>query len=410
MLMQSPPSPASIEQPYGWVVAYAALVIMGIAFGTPYVTVVALKLIAAEFGSPLAEASLCYGLTLLGAGLGGIVIGRWADKHGIFRPALIACCAIPIGAMLLSRANSMVELWLIHLFIVGFLGNGALLAPLLAYSSRWFDRRRGVAIALVGSGQSLAGMLWPSVFEVGIANIGWRGTLVWFAAAAACLMLPLTFVFRRPPPVPPADIVRSMMPGARVWGWPANVSMAGLCVAIFGCCTAMSMPLAHTVAFCTDLGFSAANGARMLSLLLLAAFLSRLIWGTLADRIGGLMTILISSSCQALALSLYAVVDSLAGLYVLSMVYGLAFGGIIPTYAVVVREFFPASEAGWRIGTVLFCGTIGMAAGAWLAGAVRDTTGFYQAAFLVGVSANVLNLAMIGALRLRAGPKRMAFA
>jgi len=399
------PGETSIERPYGWVVAYTSLALMGIGFGAPYVVIVGLKAVAAEFGRPLADPSLCYGLSVLGAGVGGIVMGRAADRVGIFWPALLAACAIPLGGMLIARARSMEELWLVHGLVIGFLGNGGLLAPMLANIGRWFDRRLGVAVAVVGSGQSVSGMLWPWLFEAAIQRYGWRSTIFWFAVLAAATMIPLTLLLRPSPPAAAAAGARGPGEDGRVFGWSPNVSLAALCVAIFGCCVAMSVPIAHTVAFCTDLGFAASHGARMLSLLLLAAFISRTIWGTLADDIGGLGTILLSSSLQATALGFYALVQGLPALYALSIGFGLAFGGIVPTYAIVIREHFRAREVGWRIGTVFLFGTIGMAVGAWLAGALRDATGFYQAAFLTALAANVLNLAVIGLLRLRAGPR-----
>ncbi len=395
----------SIETPYGWVVAGASLLLMATAFGASYLTVVGLKPVAAAFDWPRSVPSLAYSMILLGAGVGGIVMGYWSDRRGMGGPALFGAVMVGLGAILVSRSEGMWTMLLTSGLVIGLLGNGTVFSPLLTNATRWFDRRRGIAVAIVACGQSLAGAVWPMVFRYGIDEIGWRRTWLYYGLFAIAVMVPLSLLLRRrPPAIPlgPADAAPAEAP-ARALSLPPNLRLAMLSLAIVGCCVAMAMPMVHIVAYCSDLGFAAARGAEMLSLLLAAAFVSRLGFGWLSDRIGGLATILLSSALQAATLAIYVWVDDLIGLYLVSGVFGLVFGGIVPAYALAVRELFPAGEAGWRIGVVYLFGTVGMALGSWLGGWIFDLTGAYQIAFLTGVAFNLANLALIGSLIWSAG-------
>jgi MFS family permease len=341
-------------------------------------------------------------------------MGRWADRAGPFRPALFGSLMVGAGAVVASQGSE----WTLYLgqgVMIGLLGNSAIFAPLMAYATRWFDRRRGTALALVASGQQVAGALWPPIFRYAVDAAGWRATLFWYGLFAAATMLPLCLVLRRRPPAAlTGEIGAEAVRGAAVLGLPANLVLALISAAIVCCCVAMAMPMGHLVAFCSDLRFLPARGAEMLSLLLTAAFLGRFYWGRLSDRIGGLETVLIGSAAQAVALSLFLAVDGLVGLYLVSAAFGLAFGGIIPSYALAVRQLFPPAEAGWRIATVLLFGLWGMALGGWLGGYIYDWAASYQPAFLAGVLANALNLVLVGFLVLRrrspAAPRRAAMA
>ena len=402
----------SVETGYGWAVVAASTALVSVAFGSIYLVVVGLKPIAEEFGWPRSIPSLAYALALFGSGVGGVVMGWLADRFGIFRPALVGSVMVGLGAVAAGQAQGALALLLAHGVLMGLLGNSTVFTPLLTNATRWFDRRRGIAVSLVASGQSLAGFLWPPLFRWGMEQYGWRATMTAFGLFAACAMVPLCFVLRRPPP---AALAARAQEGARdasgrVLGLAPNLVLALLFLAIIGCCVAMAMPMVHIVAYCSDLGFAAARGAEMLSLLLGSAVVSRLLFGGLADRIGALPTLLISSGLQAAALALYAWVDTLFGLYMLSLGFGLVFGGIVPAYALAVRELFPVAEAGWRIGVVFLGGTIGMALGGWLGGVIFDLTGAYHAAFLTGLAFNLVNLAVVVPLvwRQRGGPTRFA--
>lgn len=389
----------SVETPYGWVVVAASLLLMATAFGASYLMIVGLKPVAAEFDWPRWVPSLAYSLILLGAGFGGIVMGRWSDRSGMGGPALLGGFMVGGGAIALSYMDGIWPLLLLSGLVIGFLGNGTVFSPLLTNATRWFDRRRGIAVAIVACGQSLAGAAWPTLFRYGIDEIGWRQTWFYYGIFAICVMVPLSLLLRRRPPAYRSIAsAQAAAAATRSVALPPGVVQVLLCVAIVGCCVAMAMPMVHVVAYCSDLGFEAARGAEMLSLLLACAFFSRLGFGWLSDRIGGLMTILLGSGMQAVTLAMYIWIDNLIGLYIISGLFGLVFGGIVPAYALAVRELFPESEAGWRIGVVFLFGTVGMALGGWLGGWVFDLTGTYQIAFMTGVFFNLINLMVIGAL------------
>jgi MFS family permease len=298
--------------------------------------------------------------------------------------------------------------WVGHGLFIGLIGLGGINAPLYIYVSRWFDRRRGSALALISSGTYLAGAMWPPVFERAIATFGWRETMLWYAALEIVIIVPLAgWYFRSPPemilPKPAAGGAPT-----RVLGWPPNLVFALLCGASIMCCVPMAMPQAHLVAFCTDLGIARSVGAVMLSVLLGTAFLSRQIWGAISDRIGGLATVLIGSVWQCLTMVAFLLTQNEAGLFTVAAAFGLGFAGIIPAYVLALRELYPAHEASWRIPTLLLFTAVGMAGGGWLAGLLYDVYGFYAPAFAAGIGANILNILVVGMLVMR-GRMRPAY-
>jgi MFS family permease len=400
----------SIESRASWVVASVALFTMMMAFGAAWITAVALKDIAAEVGGTRSIPALASALAWLGSGVGGILMGRLADRIGTRWTVLGG--ALMIGAGLtLSTFGPPWPLWIGHGLFIGLIGLGGINAPLYIYVSRWFDRRRGSALALISSGSYLAGALWPPLFERVIAAFGWRQTMLWYALAEIIIIVPLAAIYFRHPPevIHPAVVLDSAGRKARVLGWPPNAVFALMCGAAVLCCIPMAMPQGHLVAFCSDLGISRSVGALMLSVLLGTAFLSRQIWGAISDRIGGLATVLIGSAWQTCAMSALLATPSEIGLFTVAAAFGLGFSGIIPAYVLALRELFPAAEASWRIPTLLLFSGIGMASGGWLAGLLYDHFGYYAPAFAAGVGANILNLTVIGLLVARQR-SRAAFA
>jgi len=396
-MLQSPSS--SIESRASWVVASAALVTMMMAFGAAWITAVALKDIAAEVGASRSVPALASALAWLGSGAGGIIMGRIADRVGTRWTVMVG--ALMIGAGLaLSTLGPPWPLWIGHGLFVGLIGIGGINAPMYIYVSRWFDRRRGSALALISSGSYLAGALWPPVFEHMIAGFGWRQTMLWYALAEIVIIVPLAAIhFRHPPEViHPAAAMGARGEPRRVLGWPPNAVFACMCGAAVLCCIPMSMPQGHLVAFCSDLGIARSTGALMLSVLLGTAFVSRQLWGAISDRIGGLATVLIGSAWQCAAMIAFLLTQNEVGLFTISAAFGLGFSGIIPAYVLALRELFPASEASWRIPTLLLCSGIGMASGGWLAGLLYDHFGYYAPAFAFGIGANILNLMVVGLL------------
>jgi MFS family permease len=395
-----PQSPfSSIESRASWVVAGAALCTMGMSFGAAWITAVALKDIAAEVGGTRSIPALASALAWLGGGIGGIVMGRVADRIGTRWTVLFGSLMIGVG-LALSTLGPPWPLWIGHGLFIGVIGIGGINAPMYIYVSRWFDRRRGSALALISSGSYLAGALWPPVFERAIAAFGWRQTMLWYAAVEIIVIVPLAAIYFRNPPeiVHPAAALHGADGKTRVLGWPSNAVFALMCTAAVLCCIPMAMPQGHLVAFCSDLGIARSTGALMLSVLLGTAFLSRQIWGAISDRIGGLATVLIGSAWQAAAMISFMLTQDEVGLFTVAAAFGVGFSGIIPAYVLALRELFPAAEAYWRIPTLLLFSGFGMAAGGWLAGLLYDHFGYYAPAFAFGIGANILNLMVVGLL------------
>jgi len=381
-----------------------SLAILAIAFGGPWIAVVALKAIAAETGGARSIPSFASSLAWFGAGLGGIGVGWLADRYGVRWTVMFGATMIAVGLAISVYGQELlgkaVALYIGHGVFMGLLGNAGLNAPLYVYVSRWFDRRRGSALALIASGQYIAGALWPPIFERIIAGYGWRQTMLMFAVLQVAIIVPLAFVFlKRPPEVPhPPVAVTAGAAKPTVLGWPPNLVFGLLMVAAYCCCVPMSMPQGHLVALCTDLGILPSHGAAMLSVLLGTAFFSRQAWGWISDRIGGLMTVLIGSVWQFISVVALTLTQDEIGLFAVSALFGLGFSGIIPAYALTARELFPAREAGWRIPLLLFCSGAGMASGGWFAGLLYDHFGYYAPAFAAGLMFNAVNLLLIGTL------------
>jgi MFS family permease len=399
-MLQSPTS--SIESRSSWVVAAVALAALMVAFGANWITAVALKDIAAEVDGTRSIPAFASALAWLGSGVGGIIMGQIADRIGTRWTVAGGSLMIALGLTISSLGPSY-PLWIGHGLFIGLIGLGGINAPLYIYVSRWFDRRRGSALALISSGTYLAGAVWPPVFERAIAYVGWRQTMLWYALLECLIVVPLALWFFHHPPevIAPVPAARPGATPARVLDWPPNLVFAMMCAASILCCVPMAMPQGHLVAFCNDLGITRSVGAVMLSVLLGTAFLSRQIWGAISDRIGGLPTVLIGSAWQCSTMIAFLLTQNEVGLFTVAAAFGLGFSGIIPAYVLALRELFPAAEASWRIPTLLMFTALGMASGGWLAGLLYDHFGYYAPAFAAGIGSNILNLLIVGTLVMR---------
>jgi MFS family permease len=393
------------ESPYAWARLWTALLAGAIGSVGMWSVVVILPSVQQDLGVLRADATLPYTLTMLGFGLGGITLGRLADRYGIVIPMLIGTVALSAGYLLSGLAPTLFLFALTHLLIG--IGASVTFAPMMADLSHWFTRRRGIAVAIAASGNYLAGAIWPPIVQYSSSTIGWRPTQLWIGVFVLIAILPLTFMFRRRIALAEVSSASAAAAGARnTLGLSSTALMVILSVAGLSCCVAMAMPQVHIVAYCGDLGYGAARGAEMLSLMLAFGIVSRVASGFVADRIGGVGTLLIGSFLQGVALFLYLFFDGLTSLYVISMLFGLFQGGIVPMYAVIVREYFPPQEAGVRVGIVIFSTIIGMAFGGWISGAIFDYTGSYQAAFANGLAWNLLNVSIAAWLLLASRPKK----
>jgi MFS family permease len=403
MSHRQPADPGLIDSRYAAWRLLTTLAIVTLGNSSMYVVSVVLPAVQAEFGVNRGEASLPYTLMMIGLGIGGLFTGRWADRHGITRVLMLGSLAVTGGFVWAGLSGSLLSFALAHGLLLGLLGSSSTFAPLMADTSLWWNRRRGIAVAICASGNYVAGTIWPPLVQWGVETIGWRHTYIALGLFCGVGMALLSLRMRqRPPLVQIAPAARMPAPGhaqavaphdtRRPFGLNQGQAQALLCVAGVACCVAMSMPQVHIVAYCTDLGFGAARGAEMLSLMLACGIVSRLVFGAISDRIGGIRTLLLGSALQGVALLLFLPFDGLVPLYLISALFGLFQGGIVPSYAIIVREHFPAHQVGARVGAVITATLLGMALGGWMSGLIFDWTGNYDAAFLNGIAWNLLNL------------------
>ena len=396
------------ESAYAWARLIASLGLGTVGSVGMWAVVVTLPAVQAEFEVARADASLPYTLAMIGFGLGTVILGRLVDRFGIVPPMIGAILVLGLAFMASAFAPTLTTFAIVNLFIGA--GSAASFAPLIADISHWFTRRLGIAVAICASGNYLGGAAWPPVVQRLVEAGGWRQTQIIIGAVCIAAMLPLVTVLRRRLAAHQAQAAAAVAGDANAsLGLSPRALFALLCLAGVACCVAMSMPQVHIVAYCGDLGYGPARGAEMLSLMLGFGIISRIASGFIADRIGGVATLLIGSVLQGVALLLYLVSDALASLYVISALFGLFQGGIVPMYAVIVRTYFPPRLAGTLVGLVIMSTIAGMALGGWMSGWIFDVTGSYRAAFINGIGWNLLNVTIATWLLLRPG-RRLAVA
>jgi MFS family permease len=381
-----------------WARLALALVIGSLGNVGMWSVVVVLPTIQADFSTTRADASLAFTCTMLGFGLGGVCMGKLSDRFGIVPAIGIGTIGLGFGYIGAGYSTALWQFNLMH-FAIG-IGAAATFGPLMAEASHWFERYRGVAVTIAASGNYIAGVIWPPIVERGIAYAGWRASII-----MAIVLLTLRWQIGHE-----SVRVHANAEAPRVdLRLSANALTVILGLAAIGCCVAMAMPQVHIVAYCGDLGYGVARGAEMLSAMLAFGIISRIGSGLLADRIGGLRTLMMGSIAQGVALLFYVFFDSLTSLYIISAMFGLFQGGIVPCYAIIVGESMPPGEAATRVGIVVFASVLGMSLGGWISGLIFDITGSYAAAFLNGLAWNALNMAIVAVLLLR-GRRRIAFA
>ncbi len=451
-------APASVpDSPYAVMRLAITLILVTIGTAGMYIIAVILPAVQDEFGVTRADASMPYTFMMLGFGLGGMLMGYLADRFGVFLPLLIGATGVGLGFCLAAATDNIWSFTLIHGVLIGLLGASTTFAPLVADTSLWFVLRRGIAVAVCASGNYLSGAIWPPIIQPMVYDMGWRQTYVIIGLFSFVCMAGLAVLMRRPPPLAAsaspseaatapklhpnrtpdrdqanvdgqspahaqalaqtqtraqnptqaqASTETSQTTQNRPFGLSPRVAQFWLCVAGISCCVAMAMPQVHIVAYCLDLGYGVARGAEMLSLMLGFGVLSRIISGIVCDRIGGLRTLLLGAALQAIALILFLPSDGLVSLYIVSALFGLFQGGLVPAYAIIVREHFSPAEAGARVGTVLMATLVGMALGGWMTGKIYDLAGSYQAAFINGIGWNLLTLIIVATLLRRVWPAR----
>jgi MFS family permease len=381
---------------YSWLRLCLAVLLSTIGGVGMWSVVVVLPALEAEFAVARSSASLPYSLTMIGFAFGGVLMGRLADRFGVAVPVSVGALALGIGYGLSALTTSLIQFSLVHGVLIGFLGSSATFSPLIADTSHWFERRRGIAVAICASGNYLAGTLWPPVVQHFVDSVGWRQTHIGISLFCVVTMVPLAPALRTRAPSPGGGARAALNRATHVASGLSPRALQLLLIAAgLSCCVAMSMPQVHIVAYCGDLGYGVARGAEMLSLMLAFGIVSRVASGWIADQIGAVATLLLGSVLQGFALFLYLWFNGLTSLYVISALFGLFQGGIVPSYALVVREYFPPGEAGTRVGIVIMATLFGMALGGWMSGLIFDLTGSYQFAFTNGLLWNLLNVSIV---------------
>ncbi|WP_397542765.1 MFS transporter [Roseovarius salis] len=399
--------PDVLDSRYSWFRLAVSLLIAAVGNVGIWAVVMVMPSVQSEFGIDRADASLPYTMTMLGYAIGNFAVGRVIDRFGVTL-ALVMAALVIASAMGLAATSPSIILFAVLQVAIG-VGTGASFGPLIADVSLWFLKRRGIAVAITASGNYLSGAIWPVVLAGVLEEDGWRAVYAALALITVATIIPLSFLLRRR--VPPearahADEISTMR--AKAAGFPPRTLMLMLGLAGVGCCVAMAMPQVHIVSLCTDLGYGPAVGGQMLSMMLLGGAASRLVFGMVADRFGGVRTLLIGSALQCMALFLYLPAGGMVSLYIVSTVFGLSQGGIVPSYALVVREYMPSAEAGRRVGFVMMLTILGMALGGWMSGWIFDMTGSYQLAFVNGIAFNFLNIGIMVLILLRTRPRRPA--
>ena len=380
----------SVDSRYAWWRLAASVALSTFGAVGMWGVVVIFPALQTEFAATRAEVSFSYTTTMIGFGVGSILLGRLIDRRGAFVTMLLSTVMIAGGYALAALAPNLKVFAAIQGVLIG-VGSAAAFIPLVADTSHWFAKRRALAMAICASGNYLGGAVWPKLTDVLVRQYDWRTTYLVVAVICLVGMLPACLVLRPRSPVHAGGAAAVAPHSSQALGLSPNGLQLWLGIAGIGCCVAMAMPQVHIVAYCVDLGYGTARGAEMLSIMTVFGIVSRLGSGWIADRVGGLKTLLLGSTAQAVALLGYLVSDGLVGLYVVSALFGLFQGGIIPSYGVIVREYFPPKEAGARMGIAISLTIIGMAGGGWLGGKLFDLTGSYQAAFINGIAFNLMN-------------------
>jgi MFS family permease len=389
-----PEPPDEIDSRYSWTRLTLSVLAATVSSVGMWSIMVALPAVQAEFGVARADATLPFTLAMMGFAGGGVLWGRLADRYGLTLPMALGGASIVIGYVAAGLSQGLWQYAAAHLLIG--LGVASAFGPLIADVSYWFARYRGLAVSICAAGNYLAGAVWPPIVHYGIATSGWRATHIGVGIAIAVMLPPLIFSLRRRPVIRPlAGVAANGGTAPPLENVSPQMLMALLSIAGVACCVAMAMPQVHIVAYCGDLGYGVARGAEMLSIMMAFGIVSRIASGFIADRIGGLRTLLLGSFLQGVALFLYLLFDGLFSLYIISALFGLFQGGIVPSYAIIIREYFPPKEAGTRLGIVLMATIVGMALGGWMSGLIFDLTGSYAAAFANGLAWNLLHLGIV---------------
>jgi MFS family permease len=373
------------------VLACTAMVAMG--FGAVVNIAVFLLPLGAEFGWTRAELSLAYSIAGIGTGVGGIVMGHYADRLPIRRVVLFGALAPGVAFLLLSQLTSTTELYVYHA-LMGVLGMGAIMAPMNSLAGQWLARNPGLAIGVVSAGGAFGQGVMPFFARHLVLVQGWRSAYLTLGIAYLLIMVPIALLLRDAPRAPAG----TASPAARPPGASPAWLLAWLSVAVLFCCACMATPIVHVASLGADRGLGGQESAGLLAVMMVFGMLGRLAFGRLADRVGNLNAYIVASAGQTGLALLFPMMQTRAELFALSAVFGLVFSGAMTAFILCAREYAPPGRTGLGIGVVMFFAWSGMALGGWQGGVFYDLCGDYVASFANASLGGVANLMVLALL------------
>ena len=383
---------------YGWFIVGAGIVVTCIGVGAMLALSVFLQPVSEAMGWSRTGISTVALINWLSMGLSAFVWGALSDRIGTRAVVLSGGVLLGLGLVTASRAATLGQFQILFGVLVGAAA-GSFYAPLIATTTRWFTRNRSLAVALVSAGLSLGSTMIGPLARWLISSYDWRTAMLLIGDLAWLLIIPAALLVREPPPASPAVATAAAPPddpGFTVAQAMASPQFAAIALAFFACCAAHSGPIFHMITHAIDHGVSAMAATTVLSVAGLASLSGRIVCGLVADRIGARRMLLVGLTMQAIAVSLYVFTRSLGSFYALALLFGFSYGGVMPLYAILIREYFGARIMGTTFGAVSAISTLGMALGPWAGGWFYDTLGgyfwLYIGSFGIGLGAVAIAL------------------
>ncbi|MAQ06500.1 MAG: MFS transporter [SAR116 cluster bacterium] len=377
-----------------WIRLLLVFVICAIGFIGMWSVVMIMPAVEQEFNTNRSSSTIPYILTMLGFGIGNIIIGKYTDKFGITKPVIFAFSCLII-CYFFSVSSKNLTILSFFQFLLGF-SSAAFFGPMMTDISNFFENKRGLAVSIVASAQHFAGAFWPFLLDFYLKDGDWRSSHILIGIICIIIIPPICyFVFKMRSKNSLKDEFKNYKNSKLTLSISSRHLQILLMFAGIGCCVGMSTPQVHIIPLCIEKGYGLSIGSNILSIMLFCAVISRVYFGYIADKIGPIQTLLLGSSLQAFTLFLFIPFSDLNSLYIVSILFGLSQGGIVPSYALIIRKFLPVNQAAERTGMVIFTTVIGMALGGWGSGKIFDLTNSYALGFLNSVLWNLTNIAII---------------
>ena len=402
---------AGAEHPYRWVIVGASAIMMAFGIGLISAGITAFIIpLHAEFGWQRGAVSFINTAGLVGVALGGIVMGRMADRTSARRAGLIGAVSLGLSLLAAARADALWQFFGLF-FVAGFLGAGGLFTPLVANVGNWFTRNVGLALGIASAGQALGQGGVPFAAALLVSGIGWRDAFTVMGTVTLAVLVPLALLIR-PPPKPPAAAMAGTAPDADQAPVPIapGAVVLWLSAAVVFCCITMSVPLMHLVPLAQDRGIALNEAASIMFVMLLAGVVGRVAFGRLADMIGPVRTYLVASAWQTVLVFAFLQLEELNAFYMFALIYGFGYSGVMTSILVCVQMLTPVSRRAFALGIVVMFGWLGHGIGGYQGGYFFDLTGSYTLSYANAAFAGIINLMLIGALYITLNRRRAALA